>query len=212
MVIEMDVRALALCELSNDLLYHKIEKDKLSQYVDLPLAKGKEIAQKFAGQDIEELYKEYGIKIKYSKSGKKSYGVILRGQVTMSKSECEVEIYTESIEQLAKFSHWNGISLTYEEALHVHLAHEFYHFWEYKNKISILDDLPKVERFSFLGMKKYCKINRGCEVAAHAFAMELLGLPTLPSYYDYMYLMQTGNMKEEDFQSLIKKMQDLLGE
>lgn len=206
----MDVRALALCELSNDFLYHKIERQKLSEYIDVPLAHGKKVAHEFDGKNIEELYEEYDIKIKYSKSGKRNYGVILRGQVTMSKDECEVEIYTESIELLAKYSECNGVTLTYDQALQVHLAHEFYHFWEYKNEFSIVDQVQKVERFSVLGLKMHARINKSCEIAAHAFAMELLGLPTLPNYYDYMYLIKTEKMKEEDFHLLIDKMKNLL--
>lgn len=206
----MDERVLALCELSNDLLYHKIEQDKLHEYIDAPLAHGKAIAKKFKGKNIEKWYEKYDIKIKYSDSGKKSYGVVLRGQVTMSKEECEVEIYKESIEQLAKYSECNGVSLTYEQALHVHLAHEFYHFWEYKNDVSIIEELPKVERFSFLGIKKYSLIQRSCEIAAHAFAKELLGLEVLPNYFDYMYLIKKDKMKQEDFDTLMENMKKLL--
>lgn len=206
----MDDRVLALCELKNDLLFHKIPREELSTYVDSSLAAGRDAAAAFAGLDIEELYREHGICISYAGSGKQSYGVILRGQVTMSARECAVEVYRESIEELSRHSTWEGRSLTYDEALHVHLAHEFFHFWEYKSGGAVSERLPGVETFSFLGLRRTARINRCSEVAAHAFAKELLGLPCLPNLYDYLYLIDTGKMERAAFDRLISEMAALL--
>ncbi len=206
----MNDRVLAMCELSNDLLFHKIRKEYLSYYIDKSLEQGIKIAKKFQGKNIEEIYGEEGISIDYLDSGKGSYGVVLRGQATMSSSECRVSVYQESIRELAKYSCWEGECLTYKQALHVHLAHEFYHFWEYKNGVSIVAELLPVERFSILGWKKYAQINKCCEIAAHAFAKEMTGIPLLPNLYDYLYLIQTEKMTSEDFQKFIDRMCELI--
>lgn len=206
----MDDRVLALCELSNDLLFHKIPRGELPLYVDRSLAAGRAAAACFAGQDIEELYRKHGISIRCSDSGKRSYGLMLRGQVTMSEQACAVEVYRESIEELSRNSAWNGKSLTYHEALCVHLAHEFFHFWEYKNHVSIVEQLGDVETFSLLGLRRTAKINRCEEIAAHAFAKALLGLPCLPNLYDYLYLINTEKLERGAFEGLISKMAGLL--
>ena len=76
----MDDRVLALCELSNDLLFHKIPRERLAYYVDASLEAGRNAARLFLGQDVRELYRQNGIEIRYAGSGKQNYGVILRGQ------------------------------------------------------------------------------------------------------------------------------------
>lgn len=206
----MDERVLALCELSNDLLFHKIPRQELSHYVDSSLVAGAEAASLFAGQDIAALYKSHNIGITYSDSGKRSYGVMLRGQVTMSKTECSVEVYRESIEELARHSQWEGTELTYEQALQAHLAHEFFHFWEYQNDRSVAEELPGITALSFLGLHRKAQINRCSEVAAHKFAKELLHLPYLPNLYDYLYLMNTKKMERAAFEQLTSDMAALL--
>ncbi len=206
----MDDRVLALCELKNDLLFHKIPKGELSAYVDGSLAAGREAAAHFSGRDIEALYREYGIGVRYADSGKRSYGVILRGQVTMGARECGVEVYRESIEELSRSSAWEGRCLTYDEALRVHLAHEFFHFWEYKNGTSVSRQMGRVVTFSLLGLRRTAKVNRCEEVAAHAFAKELLGLPCLPNLYDYLYLIHTGKMTRAAFDGLVSETGALL--
>lgn len=199
----MDDRILALCELSGDLLFHRIPREKLGYYVDGSLAAGRKAAELFRGQSIRDLYSRFHIEIQEKGSGKQGYGVILRGQAVMAEEGCSVEIYRDSIEQLAAHSAWCGTSLTGEQALDVHLAHEFFHIWEYREHRSIAEELDAVERFSFLGLRPRGHITRCCEIAAHAFARELLGLPALPNLYDYLYLIGTGKLSQEAFDAMI---------
>ena len=149
----MDDRVLALCELSNDLLFHKIPRESV-----------------------------------------------------MEEARCEVVVYQDSIRELAAHSAWEGRSLTPEQALDVHLAHEFFHIWEYRERRSIAEELEPVVSMSFLGLRRRVHINRCGEIAAHAFAKELLGLPFLPNFYDYRYLIDTGAMTQADMDHLIARM------
>lgn len=207
----MDERVLALCELSNDMLFHKIPREQLPFYVDESLKAGRETARALAGRDILELYRESGVAIREGGSGKRSYGLVLRGQVTMGKDECSVEIYRDSIEALSLHSGGDGEpALTYDEALRVHLAHEYFHFWEYQNGSSVVERLPAVTSLAVLGLKRTARINRCAEVAAHAFAKELLGLADLPNLYDYRYLIDTGAMDRAAFDRLCADMAALL--
>lgn len=206
----MDDRVLALCELSNDLLFHKIPRERLAYYADASLEAGRAAAQGFLGQDVRELYRQSGIEIRYAGNGKQNYGVILRGQSVMGEEQCSVDVYQDSIRELAAHSVWEGRSLTLEQALDAHLAHEFFHIWEYREHRSIADELEPVVSVSFLGFKRQAHINRCGEVAAHAFVRQLLGLPFLPNFYDYRYLIDTGAMPQTDFDSLIARMEELL--
>lgn len=206
----MDDRILAMCELSNDLIFHKIPSDRMSFYVDSSLNAGRTVARQFVGVGIQKLYHDNNITVTYSRSGRSGYGVILRGQVTMSPKECSVEVYSESIKDLAQHSMTDDVVLTYEDALNVHLAHEFFHFWEYQNGQSIVETLDPITTFSFLGFQRKAHIIRCGEIAAHAFAKTLLDLPNLPNLYDYRYLINTGRMESSHFDQLCTDMAALL--
>lgn len=207
----MDDQVLALCELSNDLLFHKIPRERLAYYADASLDAGRCAARQFAGQSVQALYERGGIGIRYAGSGKQNYGVILRGQCVMGRDRCMVDVYLDSIRELAAHSGWEGRSLTPEQALEVHLAHEFFHIWEYREGRSIAEELEPVTSAAFLGLRRKSQISRCSEVAAHAFAKELLGLPVLPNFYDYRYLIDTGAMTQADFDGLIARMAELCG-
>ncbi len=190
----MDDRILAACELSNDLIFQKIPKDRLAYYIDVPLAAGRKAAGRFAGENIRALYKKYEIEIREAGSGKGGYGVVLRGQAVMDAKGCSVEIYRDSIEALAKHSRWKDTVLTCEQALEIHLAHEFFHILEYLENSSVVKEMEPVQTFSFFGLRRFSQVQRCGEIAAHVFAKELLKLPVLPNLYDYLYLIGTGKM------------------
>ena len=113
----MDDRVLDLCELSNDLLFHKIPKERLAYYADASLEAGRTAARGFLGQDVRKLYRQSGSEIRYAGNGKQNYGVILRGQSVMGEEQCSVDVYQDSIRELAAHSAWEGQSLTLEQAL-----------------------------------------------------------------------------------------------
>jgi len=124
----------------------------------------------------------------------------------MGSQGCSVEVYQDSINELAAHSQYQGCSLTPEQALEVHLAHEFFHIWEYQNDRSIVDELEPIVSLRVLGFQRTSHIYKCGEIAAHAFAKELLGLPFLPNFYDYLYLMNTGKMTRPAFDGLLQDM------
>lgn len=207
----MEDRILAMCELSNDLLFQKIPRERLGYYVDAALEAGRSAAKRFFGRNIRELYEENGIAIHHTGSGAGSFGVTLRGQAILSETECAVEIYDESIRMLAQSSCYQGRTLTTEEALEAHLAHEFFHFWEFHEHSSIEERLESVTSFSLFGWKRTAHIHRCGEIAAHAFAKEIAALPELPNLYDYLYLIYTGKMTSAQFDALLARMRAMLG-
>lgn len=208
----IDDRPLALMELSNDPLYGKIPREKLAYYTDESLSAGKAAAAACRGRDIRSLYRENGIEVRRRDKAAGLYGVVLRGQAVMGKTGCRVELYRDSIRELAEHSGGGKLpALSPERAEEIHLAHEFYHFLEYKRGRTISEQLEPVVLFRCFSLRRTAHINRCSEVAAHAFAKALLGLPCLPNLYDYCYLMDTGRLKESDFKTSLAKASSLLG-
>jgi len=207
----MDIRVLALCELSNDLLYDKIPMQKLSYYIDESLRIGKEAAGRYQGYDLETLYAEHRINIDYQEDGTAGFGMAYRGQITLEKGNCSTVIFRSSIRGLAENSA-NGEfpAVSYELAKNMHLAHEFFHFLEFESDSYVPRQLEPVITMNFPGFKRRARINRCSEVAAHAFAKALLDLNVLPNYYDYCYLINTGKMTEEAFEGMLEKNQKVL--
>jgi hypothetical protein len=202
---------LALCELSNDLLYHKIPKAKLSYYIEEALKLGKIAAEYYQGQEIRELYKENQIEVEYIKASTKTYGVSFRAQVEMDKKHTKVMIYEGSIGELSKNSGFEGRKpLTYEKALEIHLCHEFFHYLEYTKDEFVSDKLDTIETMRLPFYTKKVHINRCSEIAAHAFTKQFLKLEELPNLYDYYYLINSGKMKKSSFDEMLQSYEQLL--
>lgn len=202
---------LGLCELTNDLLYHKIPKDKVYFYIEESLKIGKSAARPYKGMNIIGVCKESGIEIEYLKESKKTYGVSFRAQVEMSQKQTKIWIYEGSLADLAKNSEYAGRKpISYQDALQIHLCHEFFHYLEYQQNRFVSQILPKITTLQVFGLKREGSINRCSEIAAHAFAKELLKLEELPNVYDYLYLINSGQMRKDQFFEMIQSYEKML--
>ena len=223
-------QVLAMCELMNDLLYRKIPKNRYKYYVEQSLSFGRQAACRmkeiYGLLKLEQIYRDSGIEIVYEEKSSKNYGVSFRAQSEYGKDgSAKVVIYRDSIELLASKSKIGEPSLEISDegldvqtALDVHLAHEYFHYLEHQSseiqdenteniydKGYVSDYLEPVTLFSFLGYRRKGSILRCSEIAAHAFAKELMQLPVLPNYYDYVYLINEKRMGLEDFREMLKE-------
>ncbi|MDF2887943.1 MAG: hypothetical protein K0R23_2328 [Lacrimispora sp.] len=202
---------LGLCELTNDLMYHKIPKDKVYFYIEESLKIGKSAARPYKGMDIIEVCKESGIEIEFLKECKKMYGVSFRAQVEMSQKQTKIWIYEGSLGDLARNSEYAGRKpISYQDALRIHLCHEFFHYLEYQQNRFVSEILPKIITLQVFGIKIERSINRCSEIAAHAFAKEMLQLEELPNVYDYLFLINSGQMKQDHFFEMIQSYEKML--
>lgn len=218
---------LGMFELSNDLLYGRIPEDKYRYYVDESLRLGREAADKTRGiGDIFRLYKEAGIKIIFQDVSGENYGVSFRAQSEYGQDGgASVLIYKQSIADLAKHSKVlsQEAGMDEEQALQVHLAHEYFHYLEYhsaelKDEKTmgvyshgfVSDYLEQVSLMKVFGRKRSAGILRCSEIAAHAFARELTDLAVLPNYYDYTYLIANGKLLSEDFYSQVNRFEKMV--
>lgn len=223
-------QVLAMFELANDLLYGRIPKDRYGYYTGEALRLGREAAAacreataacreataaRQEDGDIYSMYEKAGIEILYQEQGGTNYGISFRAQTEFGKDgSAKVLIYRGSIAALAaKSGELDAeLSLDEDQALRVHLAHEYFHYLE-ENGLIRADDgssmpgessyvpdlLESVELPRILGRRRKAGVLRCSEIAAHAFAKELLGLSVLPNYYDYTYLIAEGKLGEEEF-------------
>lgn len=203
---------LAHAELTKDPLYRKIPRDRLAYYVDRSLHRGREVAQASRGMSIRELYRSEGLRYEITDRSGTFHQLSLRAQIDFNKTPPEVVIYAASLRGMADA--YRAIMSPGEQAqrpssrqddelerlVDIHLAHEFFHYLEYRAGQFTNDMLEPVEVFR-LGRRlvKRSSVVQCSEIAAHAFCKEMMDLPFLPNVLDYAFLLQTGSLSEEAF-------------
>ncbi|MBJ9989816.1 hypothetical protein [Paenibacillus sp. S28] len=203
---------LAHAELTKDPLYRKIPQDRLAYYVDRSLQRGREAAQACRGMSIRELYRREGLRYEITDRSGTFHQLSLRAQIDFNQTPPEVVVYAASLRGMADA--YRAVMSPGEQAqrsstpqddelerlVDIHLAHEFFHYVEYRAAQFTNDMLEPVEVFR-LGRRlvKRSSVVQCSEIAAHAFCKEMMGLPFLPNVLDYAFLIQTGSLSEEDF-------------
>ncbi|WP_086350764.1 hypothetical protein [Candidatus Enterococcus clewellii] len=183
---------LGYLELKQDLLFHKIPEEKIPYYVNEALVIGRTAAQPFKGRTATELLAEQNISIEAVEGDGTFFKVKFRAQFEAdSKGKNQILLYKQSLEELAEAN-----QLTNEAVEEIVLIHEFFHFLEERQALAVPEQLDTIESFHFLGLARKAHIQRTSEIAANCFAKEVLGLEYLPSYYDYIFLMKTGELDQ----------------
>lgn len=198
---------LGYLELKQDLLFNKIPPEARKGYIIQALEIGQEAASQVATTSITRLYEQANIKIvKVEKSGQ-LFKTKLRAQYEEGPNHtAKVTYYKESIENLARSG-----GLSYDQALKIHLAHEFFHYWEMEKATPVNEQLAKVKLTKVFGWQRYGTILRTSEIAANAFAKTFLKLPFLPNLYDYQYLITTKELPADWLTQAYAAYQDEVG-
>ncbi|MEG0367059.1 MAG: hypothetical protein RR585_09505, partial [Coprobacillus sp.] len=133
--------------------------------------------------------------------------------IEMSENEKKIVLYKDSLDEIAKASqNFLHEDITLEDVINIHLAHELFHFYEYMDKQPTNEYLESIVRMKIGPKKLYSTVMSTCEIAAHAFAKELLGLKFLPNLFDYFLLVEHGEMSLDEFEMLLKQWEDEIGE
>lgn len=203
--------SLAMAELSADMVFGKIPKERYSYYIENSLKVGREAAKKCPGKSVAELYEDFNAEILREKEAPRVGGIELRAQTVTEKGITKVHIYEDSIRNLVENSAWEGEkSLDFETALYTHLYHELFHVLEEKNNAYVSDLLESVVTWKLFSFSGKSHVLRCSEIAAHSFAKEMLGLPWLPNFYDYIYLRNQQRLSETQFTDYFDRMQTLV--
>ncbi|MDQ0089816.1 hypothetical protein J2T12_003229 [Paenibacillus anaericanus] len=199
---------LACAELEQDPLFHKIPRDKIPYYVKESLDKGRQIGAAFAGNSVRALCQREGLKYEITGKSGKFHQVSFRAQIDFAKAPPEITVYSASLSEMqqaleALMGHHESPDM--EQLIDIHLAHEFYHYLEYKSGRFTNELLEPIDVLKLGFYTKRSSVVKCSEIAAHAFCKEITGLPYLPNLLDYVYLIENKTMSIEQFKH---KMQD----
>lgn len=192
---------LAVMELQRDLLFHRIPDGKTKEYVDISLRTGREQAQRFSGRALAELCRERGIHVQISESAQGMAGMTFRAKIEYGETGAVFTLFAPAVCNLMDVV--NPLLLpedrfTFQKACDMLVAHEFFHYLEFTELGDTADLTEKVSIAKLFGKPRQARIMRCGEVAAHAFAKEVLALSFLPNLTDYLYFVATKKWTEKD--------------
>ncbi|MDR0267627.1 hypothetical protein [Paenibacillus sp.] len=209
----MSDEVLGCMELKQDPLFHKIPHAKISYYVRESLRAGRLAATPYKGLSIRDLCRNNGLHYEITEASGKFHNVSFRAQIDFAKTPPEVILYASSLKGMQTvckdiLGELSGTAETESESdldllVDIHLAHEFYHWLEYRDKVFTNEKLETIEVFKLGPFTKKSSVVQCCEIAAHAFCKELLELPCLPNLLDYAYLVKERQLPNDDFMQQI---------
>lgn len=203
--MQMLNRALAWLELRNDAVFNKIPADKYRYYLDGALAAGERAAAHYSGQNIQQLCAKHQIDIRIEPGDGLFFSMQFRAQFEYSdaKSLRRITLYQASLKSLEQSCKQAGYPMTLDDIIDIHLAHEFFHFLEHSQGPVVSAQLDKVCNIALGPFKCYSSITATSEIAAHRFCQKLNGLDYFPTWFDYIWLEQSGKQTRTQREEII---------
>lgn len=204
MIDSLSDEMLACAELEQDPLFHRIPKDQIPYYVESSLARGRQIGTEYTGDSVRSLCQREGLKYDITSKSGKFHDVSFRAQIDFAKVPPEIVIYSSSLSEMQQALETvlgQQIGPDIDRLIDIHLAHEFYHYLEYKAGRFTNELLEPIDVFKLGFYTKRSSVVKCSEIAAHAFCKEVLGLSYLPNLLDYVYLIQNKTMSMEHLSS-----------
>jgi hypothetical protein len=197
-------RVAAWLELERDSTFKLMSAAQRLDYVDRSLQIGTRQAERFAGKDPFDLAAEWGLHVGRRDEMEKVAGATLRS--VYDGKAMAIELSNGSVTQVEMLLARLGLAnwpLERVEALHV--AHELFHNLESRYPRPC-DNLPKIATWK---LGPFCLVSerplRCSEIAAHAFAMRLCGLPFMPSLIDLLLQIDTGTLSPAQFEERVTR-------
>jgi len=201
---------LGCMELCQDPLFHKIPPEKILYYVHESLQAGRLAAATYKGLGIRGMCRDAGLRYEITEASGKFHNVSFRAQIDFSKTTPEIILYASSLKGMRTVcqeilgERLCGSAADLDLLVDIHLTHEFYHWLEYREQIFTNEKLERIEVFKLGPYTRKSSVVQCCEIAAHAFCKELLGLPFLPNLLDYAYLIGEQQLAKGDFMEQIE--------
>lgn len=201
---------LGCMELKQDPLFHKIPEAKIPYYVHESLRAGRHAAASYKGSSIRRMCEEAGLHYEVTNASGEYHNVSFRAQIDFTKKQPEIILYASSLQGMQRVCRdilgepTSAAEPDMETLVDIHLAHEFYHWLEYRDAAFTNERLEPIEVFKLGPYTKRSTVVQCSEIAAHAFCKEVLDLPCLPNLLDYAYLITEKHMQAEAFEQQLE--------
>ncbi|QQK08076.1 hypothetical protein [Miniphocaeibacter halophilus] len=188
--------------LNQDPIRKKIDEDTVDYLISKSVKCGEDEANKILGKynndDIFNIVKEMNLNIVFTDSSETGY-------YGYFEEPNKIVIYNNSIEGAFNFfEKYTDISINKEYIEKVVLAHELFHYVEYKNP-NLFINTYKIELWSILKYTRRSNIVYLGEIAAMAFANKLIGKNTYSHILDYILLFNLDKKQADVFLQEITK-------
>lgn len=173
-------------ELRQDPLFHKIPPAKIPYYVHESLQAGRLAAAKYKGLGIRDMCRDAGLRYEITEASGTFHNVSFRAQIDFAKTPPEMMLYASSLKGMQTVCQelLGERCGTYETELDllvdIHLAHEFYHWLEYRDQAFTNEKLERIEVFKlgpFTKKSAWCSAARSPRML---FARICLRSPACP--------------------------------
>ena len=185
-----DDRPLAHLELQQDVVYPHLSPGNRTHYIDRSLAIGREQAGEYRtpDSDLRKWALALGAKVEISDSPNFCAGIAMRSEYDAATRT--ITVYEPSIVEFgAALDALKCVPWPRERIVAVHIAHELFHHLEATRIVPVHLQLPAVVTGRIGPFPREMRARRCREIAAHAFARELLHLPFAPNAVDWLLLL-----------------------
>lgn len=198
-----DDRLPAWLELEQDPVFAHLTVGQRRWYVERALAIGREQAAHFNGATPSAVAVQLGVQVRVLNQENRFAGMVVRAEHDAGV----ITLYTPSVQQVAELltqvlpEPWQ-----WEQVEGLHVAHELFHHLEETRIKPVHEQLPAVVTFRLGRLWQTRSRARQCrEIAAHAFAKELLGVPFLPNAVDWLILIATKKWSEAALEGALER-------
>lgn len=184
-----DERIPAYLDLSQDLAFSLLSPQAARWYTEESLRVGSQAAAA-CGSDPHALARDLGVTVTLSATELRVGNTAIRAEYDAERHA--VTLYTPAIAAVDHMLKDAGIGGRATDLL---LAHELFHHLEATRFQPVDQQLPPVERRFLGGLWRSPRRVRRCrELAAHAFASRLVGLPFYAGAVDWLVAMAEGHL------------------
>ncbi|MFZ5827362.1 MAG: hypothetical protein ACOY94_23935 [Bacillota bacterium] len=211
-LLAADDRLPAYLELEQDVVFPHLTPARRAWYVEQALEIGRVQARPHRGRPLGLLAQELGARVVRTDRENRIAGMEIRAEHDAGTGS--ITIYEPSITQVHRLlaqvlpEPWDR-----ERVAELHIAHELFHHLESTRILPVHEELPPVVTFRLGRLWATRTRARRCrEIAAHAFAKEVLGLPFLPNAVDWLMLVGLKRWSLDELTAALERAQRGLAE
>lgn len=199
----------AVLELMNDPLGDCIPKEKYRDYARRAIAFGQEAYEQYQFDNLVEILTDAGVEIVQDERDFAYHGLTYEiwAQIIYGEKIKKIELFMPELRRKCQILKKSGIDVEEKWLIHLHIAHEFYHFLEYTSfGTAGMRLAPVRKKILFRTVQK--PITSVSEIAAHSFAGRYMRSDILPQMTDYMVMLSEGILSEEALQKRLAEVKE----